>query len=261
MSKQQSAGRHPSAGGEAVDRAEVDKFEAMAAEVWTPNGPMRPLHRLNPLRIGYIRDQAEAQLGTGGAAALRPFAGVRLADIGCGAGLLTEPMARLGATVTGIDPSARSIGAAKAHAAASDLEIDYRSIGVETLADAGADAGKVFDIVLAMEVIEHTSDPDLFICQLADITRPGGLLVMSTLNRTVKSYLLGIVAAEYLLGWLPRGTHRWQQFIEPSMLARLLRRRGFRVVDTTGVVYRPAEGDFVRSRDRDVNYMISAVRD
>jgi 2-polyprenyl-6-hydroxyphenyl methylase/3-demethylubiquinone-9 3-methyltransferase len=265
MSKQQSAGHHSAAGGEAVDAREVDKFEAMAAEVWDPDGPMRPLHRLNPLRIGYIRDQAAAHLGTGDAAALRPFSGVRLVDIGCGAGLLSEPMARLGAVVTGIDPSTRSIGAAKAHAAASDLEIDYRSVGVETLAeggaDTGADAGEVFDIVLAMEVIEHTSDPDLFICQLADITRPGGLLVMSTLNRTVKSYLLGIVAAEYLLGWLPKGTHQWQRFIEPSMLARLLRRRGFRVVDTTGVVYRPALGDFVRSRDRDVNYMISAVRD
>jgi 2-polyprenyl-6-hydroxyphenyl methylase / 3-demethylubiquinone-9 3-methyltransferase len=266
MSKQQSA-RRPSAAptatkpapasGEAVDANEVGKFEAIAENVWDPAGPMRPLHRLNPLRIGYIRDQAHTVLGTGAAAALRPLEGVGLADIGCGAGLLAEPMARLGATVTGIDPSARSIGAARAHAAASDLRIDYRTIGVETLADEGA----VFDIVLAMEVIEHSSDPDLFICQLADITRPGGLLVMSTLNRTVKSYLLGIVAAEYLLGWLPHGTHAWQRFIEPSMLARLLRRRGFRVVDTTGVVYRPAHGDFVRSRDRDVNYMLSAVRD
>lgn len=262
MSKQQSARRSTTAigaraAGEAVDGREVGKFEAIASEVWDPAGPMRPLHRLNPLRIGYIRDQAHDVLGTGAAAALRPLQGVGLADIGCGAGLLAEPMARLGATVTGIDPSARSIGAARAHAEAGDLEIDYRAIGVESLAEAGA----VFDIVLAMEVIEHTSDPDLFICQLADITRPGGLLVMSTLNRTVKSYLLGIVAAEYLLGWLPRGTHTWQRFIEPSMLARLLRRRGFRVIDTTGVVYRPAHGDFAKSRDRDVNYMLSAVRD
>jgi len=254
MSKQQSAER---ARGEAVDRREVGKFEAIASQVWDPAGPMRPLHRLNPLRIRYIREQAHRQLGTGDAMSLRPLAGVTLADIGCGAGLLAEPMARLGAAVTGIDPSARSIGAARAHAAAGDLEIDYRSVGVETLAD----TGEVFDIVLAMEVIEHSSDPDLFICQLADITRPGGLLVMSTLNRTVKSYLLGIVAAEYLLGWVPRGTHDWQRFIEPSMLARLLRRRGFRVVDTTGVIYHPSEGVFTRSRDRDVNYMMSAVRD
>ena len=257
MSKQQSERRLPSVDGEAVDPAEVGKFEAIAAEVWDPAGPMRPLHHLNPLRIGYIREQAQRIIGTGDATSLRPFQGVRLADIGCGAGLLAEPMARLGARVTGIDPSARSIGAASAHAAAGDLEIDYRVIGVEALADEGA----VFDIVLAMEVIEHSSDPDLFICQLADITRPGGLLVMSTLNRTVKSYLLGIVAAEYLLGWLPRGTHAWQRFIEPSMLARLLRRRGFRVVDTTGVVYHPAQGNFVKSRDRDVNYMLAAVRD
>ena len=254
MSKQQSG---QPATGEAVDGREVGKFEAIAAEVWDPAGPMRPLHRLNPLRIGYIREQAQSLLGTGAAASLRPFEGVTLADIGCGAGLLAEPMARLGASVTGVDPSVRSIRAARAHAAASDLEIDYRAVGVETLAD----AGEVFDIVLAMEVIEHTGDPDLFICQLADITRPGGLLVMSTLNRTVKSYLLGVVAAEYLLGWLPRGTHDWRRFVEPSLLARLLRRRGFRVVDTTGVVYRPATGDFARSRDRDVNYMISAVRD
>ncbi len=265
MSKQQSAAAATTAqprvtaagGGEALDPAEVGKFEAIADEVWDPAGPMRPLHRLNPVRIGYIRDQAHAVLGTPEGRALRTLAGVRLADIGCGAGLLAEPMARLGARVTGIDPSPRSIGAARAHAAQADLAIDYRAATVETLAD----AGEAFDLVLAMEVIEHTADPDLFICQLADITRPGGLLVMSTLSRTLKAFFLGVVAAERLLGWLPAGTHDWRRFLPPSMLARLLRRRGFRVVDTTGVVYRPAQGDFAISRDRDVNYMLSAVRD
>jgi 2-polyprenyl-6-hydroxyphenyl methylase/3-demethylubiquinone-9 3-methyltransferase len=259
MSKQQSGAVRvaPDAAVDAaVDAREVGKFEAMAEQVWDPAGPMRPLHLLNPLRIGYIREQAHSRLRTPDAAALRPLAGVRLADIGCGAGLLAEPMARLGARVTAIDPSPRSIGAARAHAAAGELAIDYRAAPVESLAE----AGEVFDLVLAMEVVEHTPDPDLFICQLADITRPGGLLVMSTLNRTVRSYLLGIVAAERLLGWLPPGTHDWRRFMPPATLARLLRRRGFRVVDTTGVVYRPAHGDFVESRDRSVNYMLSAVR-
>jgi 2-polyprenyl-6-hydroxyphenyl methylase/3-demethylubiquinone-9 3-methyltransferase len=256
MSKQQS-GAARGAPDAAVDAGEVGKFEAIAERVWDAAGPMRPLHLLNPLRIGYVRDQAHALLGTPDGAALRPLAGVHLADIGCGAGLLAEPMARLGARVTAIDPSPRSIGAARAHAEASELEIDYRAGLVEGLAE----AGEVFDLVLAMEVIEHTADPDLFICQLADITRPGGLLVMSTLNRTVRSYLLGIVAAERLLGWLPPGTHDWRRFMPPATLARLLRRRGFRVVDTTGVVYRPTHGDFVRSRDRSVNYLLSAVRD
>lgn len=266
MSKQQSVAGSPLAGrgrdagpvaGAALDAAEIDKFEAIADEVWDPAGPMRPLHRLNPVRIGYIRDQAHAALGTPDGRALRPLAGLRLADIGCGAGLLAEPMARLGATVTGIDPSPRSIGAAMAHAAAGGLQIDYRAVTVESVAE----AGELFDLVLAMEVIEHSADPDLFVCQLADITRPGGLLVMSTLSRTLKAFLLGVVAAERVLRWLPAGTHDWRRFLPPSHLARLLRRRGFRVVDTTGVVYRPSHGDFVTSPDRDVNYMLAALRD
>lgn len=260
MSKQQSARRRvPDARGvaaQAVDRSEVAKFEALAAAVWDPLGPMRPLHVLNPLRIGYIRAQAAAALGTPDARSLRPLAGLRLADIGCGAGLLAEPMARLGAVVTGIDPSPRSIETARAHAARGELAIDYQSCTVEALAA----AGERFDIVLAMEVVEHTPDPDLFIAELADITRPGALLVMSTLNRTLRAYLLGVLAAERVLHWLPAGTHDWRRFLAPSMLARLLRRRGFRVLDTTGVAYRPGHGDFVSSADRGVNYLLSAVR-
>ena len=257
MSKQVSTGFTAAAAGAPVDRGEVGKFEAMAEQVWDPNGPMRPLHLLNPLRIGYIREQAHSVIGSGDRSSLRPLEGVRLADIGCGAGLLSEPMTRLGAHVTGIDPSPRSIGAARAHALAGDLAIDYRATTVEMLAA----ASETFDVVLAMEVIEHTADPDLFIAELADITRPGGLLVMSTLNRTAKSFLLGILAAEYALGWLPRGTHDWRRFVPPATLARLLRRRGFRVLDTTGVVYRPVEREFVTSRDCSVNYLLSAVRD
>jgi 2-polyprenyl-6-hydroxyphenyl methylase/3-demethylubiquinone-9 3-methyltransferase len=246
-------------GASALDRDEVAKFEALAEEFWDPSGPMRPLHKLNPLRIAYIRDHATRLLAPAGAGAggLRPLAGLRLADIGCGAGLLSEPMARLGAEVTGVDPSPRSIEIASAHAAAAGLAIDYRATNVEALAE----AGELFDVVLAMEVIEHTTDPDLFICELADITRPGGLVVLSTLNRTARSWLLGIVAAEYILGWLPRGTHQWQRFVPPATLARLLRRRGLRVIDTQGVVYRPHRDDFVTSRDLSVNYMISAVKD
>lgn len=257
MSKQVSTGFTAEATGALVDSGEVGKFEAMAEQVWDPKGPMRPLHLLNPLRIGYIREQAHSVIGSGGSRSLRPLEGVRLADVGCGAGLLSEPMTRLGADVTGIDLSPRSIGAAQAHARAGDLAIDYRATAVETLAA----AGETFDVVLAMEVIEHTSDPDLFIAELADIARPGGLLVMSTLNRTAKSFVLGILAAEYALGWLPRGTHDWRRFVPPATLARLLRRRGFRVLDTTGVAYRPAEREFVTSRDCSVNYLLSAVRD
>jgi len=260
MSKQQSVKRRPAAAGAAgapaVDRSEVLKFEALAEEVWDPAGPMRPLHLLNPVRIGYVRTQAAATLGTPDARSLRPLRGLRLADIGCGAGLLAEPMARLGAAVTGIDPSPRSIEMARAHAASGALAIDYRSCTVEALAA----AGEAFDIVLAMEVIEHTPDPDLFIAELADITRPGGLLVLSTLNRTLRAYLLGVLAAERVLRWLPAGTHDWRRFLAPSMLARLLRRRGFRVLDSTGVAFRPSHGDFVSSSDRGVNYMLSAVR-
>lgn len=260
MSKQQSAriGDAETAAPPAglVDRDEVAKFEALAEQVWDPKGPMRPLHLLSPVRIGYIREQARAVLDTGDAASLRPFGGLRLADIGCGAGLLSEPMARLGATVTGIDPSPRSIEIASTHAGLGDLLIDYRTTTVEALAE----AGELFDIVLAMEVIEHTPDPDLFIAELADIVRPGGLLVMSTLNRTARAYFLGILAAERVLGWLPEGTHDWRRFLAPSALARLLRRRGFRVLDATGVVFRPAHGDFVAAADRSMNYMLSAVR-
>lgn len=261
MSKQQSTtgARIPAPipAGNALDRDEVGKFEALAAEFWNPNGPMRPLHLLNPPRIAYLRETAAAAaLGTADPRALRPFAGLRLVDVGCGAGLLSEPMARLGAAVTGIDPSPKVIEAARAHAEAAGLAIDYRAATVEDLAL----ADERFDITLAMEVVEHTPDPDLFIAGLADITRPGGLLVMSTLNRTARAWLGAILGAEYLLGWLPRGTHDWRRFVPPAMLARLLRRRGFRVLGTRGISYRPAEGDFVLSHDRGINYLISALR-
>ena len=252
-----SATNPPPSSVTALDPKEVAKFEALAEEFWDPAGPMRPLHKLNPLRIAYIRDHATRLLAPAGAGGLRPLEGLRLADIGCGAGLLSEPMARLGALVTGIDPSPRSIEIARAHGVLAGLAIDYRTTDVEALGE----AGERFDVVLAMEVIEHTTDPDLFVCELADITRPGGLVVLSTLNRTARSWLLGIVAAEYVLGWLPRGTHQWRRFIPPATLARLLRRRGLRVIDTQGVVYRPHRDDFVTSRDLAVNYMIAAVKD
>lgn len=260
MSKQQSGAAvaaPPPPDGPGLDRGEVAKFEALAAEFWDPNGPMRPLHQLNPLRIAYVRDHALRLLRPAGAGPMRPLAGLRVADVGCGAGLLSEPMTRLGAAVTGLDPSPRSIEIAAAHARAAGLAIDYRTTPLDELAE----AGQRFDAVLAMEVIEHTPDPDLFVCQLADLTRPGGLVVLSTLNKTLRSYLLGIVAAERLLGWLPPGTHQWRRFVPPALLARLLRRRGLRVIDTTGVVYRPHRDDFVTSRDLGVNYMISATKD
>ena len=261
MSKQltghASATNPPPSGTGALDPKEVSRFEALAEEFWDPEGPMRPLHRLNPLRIAYIRDHAAKLPAASAAGGLRPLSGLRLADIGCGPGLLSEPMARLGAEVTAIDPSPRSIEIARSRSSLTGLDIDYRTTGVEALGE----AGELFDVVLAMEVIEHTTDPDLFVYALADITRPGGLVVLSTLNRTARSWLLGIVAAEYVLGWLPRGTHQWRRFIPPATLARLLRRRGLRVVDTRGVVYRPHRDDFVISRNLAVNYMIAAVRD
>ncbi len=252
-----SATLQPPSHTDALDPEEVARFEALAEEFWDPEGPMRPLHRLNPLRIAYIRDHAAKLRPPSETGGLRPLAGLRLADIGCGPGLLSEPMARLGAEVTAIDPSPRSIEIARSRSGLTGLEIDYRATGVEALAE----AGELFDVVLAMEVIEHTTDPDPFVCALADIVRPGGLVVLSTLNRTARSWLLGIVAAEYVLGWLPRGTHQWRRFIPPATLARLLRRRGLRVVDTKGVVYRPHRDDFVISRNLAVNYMIAAIRD
>ena len=238
------------AGGASVDPAEIAKFRAMADAWWDPAGKFRPLHRLNPVRIAYVRDQALRRFGRDPKAA-RPLAGLCLLDIGCGGGLLAEPMARLGATVVGIDAAERNIEIAREHARASRLAIDYRTATAEALAA----AGERFDLVLNMEVIEHVAEPATFLATSLRLLAPGGLMVLATLNRTAKSFALAIVGAEYVLGWLPRGTHDWRRFLRPSELARMLRPEGAAIVDLVGVAYSPIADEWRLGRDLDVNYM------
>lgn len=246
----------PPAGSEtgSIDPAEIAKFQALAAGWWDPAGQMRPLHRLNPVRLGYIRDRAAAHFRRDPLRD-RPLAGLRLLDIGCGGGLLSEPMARLGADVVGIDAAERSVAVAKAHAETSGLAIDYRVATAEALAA----AGERFDMLLNMEVIEHVADPDAFLGTTLELMAPGGMMVLATLNRTAKAFALAIVGAEYLLGWLPRGTHDWQRFLRPSEIAAMLRRRGAGFEDLVGVSYNPMADAWRLSRDLDVNYMATVT--
>jgi 2-polyprenyl-6-hydroxyphenyl methylase/3-demethylubiquinone-9 3-methyltransferase len=240
----------------AVDAAEIERFRALADRWWDAGGPLRPLHRLNPCRIAWIRDRACAWHGRD-PAARRPLQGLETLDVGCGGGLLAEPLARLGAVVTAIDPVPEAIEAAAWHAHETGAHVEYRAATVEDLLL----EGEQFALVLALEVIEHTPDPEAFVAALAAVTAPGGMLVMSTLSRTLSAWLLGIVAAERLLGWLPAGTHDWRRFVRPSELARLLRAQGLRPLALTGVAYDPARESFRPTRDPSVNYMLAAVRD
>ena len=229
----------------------------MAAQWWDPEGDFKPLHRLNPLRLAYIRGQAcrHFNRGTG---SLQPLEGLRLLDIGCGGGLLCEPMTRLGARVSGIDAAERNIAVAGLHAGQSGLKIDYRHSTAEELAA----AGEQFDLVLNMEVVEHVADVPSFIGASAALLRPGGLMILSTLNRTAKSYLMAIVGAEYVLRWLPRGTHDWRKFLRPSELAAALRGAGLDVTELTGAAYNPLSDSWhLAAGDLDVNYMVTAVKD
>lgn len=240
-----------------VDDAEIRRFSAMAAEWWNPAGKFRPLHKFNPVRLGYIKQEVSARFGRD-AQAPDAFAGLSLLDIGCGGGLLSEPMARLGATVVGADASETNIEVARLHAAEAGLAIDYRATTAEDLAASGA----TFDVVLAMEIVEHVADVGLFVSTVAGMVRPGGLLIMATLNRTLKSYALAIVGAEYVLRWLPRGTHDWRKFLTPAELSRHIEASGLTVIDRVGVVYDPLRDRWSRNaRDLDVNYMILAGRD
>lgn len=241
------------AGAASVDAAEIARFAALAERWWDPDGPFRPLHALNPVRIAWVRDALAADGGRD-AAALRPLAGLRLLDAGCGGGLLAEPMCRLGASVVAIDAAARTVEAARHHADASALAIDYRCATVEEIA-AG---GERFDAVLALEVVEHVADLDAFTAACAALLAPGGTLFVATLNRTLAAYALAIVAAERILGWLPAGTHDWSRFVRPAEMVRLLRRHGLAVADMRGVSYNPLARRWSLSRNLSVNYMVRA---
>lgn len=237
-----------------IDPADVERFDRLGDAWWDEAGPMGKLHEINPVRLGYLRDLVARQTMAAGEEA--PFGGLRVLDIGCGGGILSEPLARLGASVTGIDPAPGNIAAASAHAQAAGLAIDYRATTAEALAAEGAR----FDIVLAMEVVEHVADRDGFVATVASLVRPGGLLVLSTLNRTAKSFALAIVGAEYVLRWLPRGTHRWSQFVTPAELTTALRRAGLKSLGARGMVYDLLRRDWRLSRDTDVNYFLAARR-
>jgi 2-polyprenyl-6-hydroxyphenyl methylase/3-demethylubiquinone-9 3-methyltransferase len=236
-----------------VDAAEVARFSALAATWWDTRGKMAALHKLNPVRLAYIRDAACQQFGRD-PKRVGCLAGLRILDIGCGGGILSEPLARLGASVLGADPSTTNIEVAKLHAAQSGLAIDYRA----TTAEALSEASERFDVVLAMEVVEHVADVDLFVRKCADMVKPGGLMVAATLNRTIKSFALAIVGAEYILRWLPIGTHQWDKFITPAELETTLEEAELRVIGETGVVYVPFADRWRLSDDSDVNYMMVA---
>ena len=239
----------------ALDPAEVEKFSQLAAEWWNPAGKFAVLHKFNPVRLGYIREQVTARLRRDPFEP-RPLSGLSLLDVGCGGGLLCEPMARLGAAVTGIDPSERNIATASVHAEEMGLSIDYR---VATAEDTRA-AGATFDVVLAMEVIEHVPSPVNFVSTCAELLKPGGLLFIATLNRTLKSFGLAIIGAEYVLGWLPKGTHQWEKFITPEELEIWLLASNLEIRDRTGVAYNPLTGEWRQARDMGVNYMFVAQK-
>ncbi len=237
-----------------IDPGEVAKFEAMAAEWWDPNGKFRPLHLMNPCRLDYITRQIAAEYGRD-LMQPKPLAGLRILDIGCGGGLLSEPMARLGAEVVGADAAPRNIPVAQLHAAQSGLVIDYRFTTAEDLAA----AGEQFDVVLNMEVVEHVSDPLLYLTACQTLLKPGGIMLCSTLNRNPKSFLVAIIGAEWVLRWLPKGTHDWAKFITPDELYRLISRAGLTPLDRKGMVFNPVSWRWsLSSGDLSVNYVTTS---
>jgi 2-polyprenyl-6-hydroxyphenyl methylase/3-demethylubiquinone-9 3-methyltransferase len=237
-----------------VDAQEVARFNALAESWWDPHGKFRPLHKFNPTRLAYIRDRVAAHFGRD-AEGPRPLSGLKVLDIGCGGGLLAEPLARLGATVTAIDAAEDNVRVARRHAQAGGLAIDYRHARAEDLAA----AGERFDVVLAMEVVEHVADLDAFLDAACALLAPRGTLVIATLNRTARAFALAVVGAEYVLRWLPRGTHQWKKFVRPSELAQRLRRNGLTVAEVTGVSYNPLGDSWHLSGDLGVNYMVFAT--
>ena len=239
-----------------VDDAEIAKLEAMATEWWDPNGKFKPLHMLNPTRLDYITRQIAAEFGRDLTTPL-PFAGLRLLDIGCGGGLLAEPMARLGADVVGADAAPRNIPVAQIHAQKSGLTIDYR----HTTAEALAAAGEQFDVVLNMEVVEHVADPLAYLTACQQLLKPGGLMICSTINRNPKSFLMAIIGAEYVMRWLPKGTHEWAKFITPDELYDLIRKAGLDPVDRKGFVFNKLTWSWsISGRDLSVNYVTASLK-
>jgi 2-polyprenyl-6-hydroxyphenyl methylase/3-demethylubiquinone-9 3-methyltransferase len=247
----------PASARSSIDPAEVERFSRIAAEWWDPKGKFAPLHKFNPVRLAFIRDQALYRFGRDGAQR-RPFEGLRLLDIGCGGGLLSEPMCRLGFQVTAVDASERNIGTASTHAAEQGLQIDYRCSTAEGLLEAGEPP---FDVILNMEVIEHVADPGEYLRSCARLLKPGGLMIVATLNRTVKALALAVVGAEYVLRWLPAGTHDWRKFLKPEELRGFLDGEPVVVDGPFGVSYSPISGRWSQSTDTDVNYMMTVVRE
>jgi 2-polyprenyl-6-hydroxyphenyl methylase/3-demethylubiquinone-9 3-methyltransferase len=248
--------RGPTGKTDTLDAEEVDRFGRLASEWWDQGGKFRALHRIGPARLAFLRDEMvrHFSLPPGG---LRPLKGLRVLDVGCGGGLISEPLARMGAQVTGLDPSPETIEVARRHAAGQDLDIDYRAGRVEELTPAESEA---FDAVVCLEVVEHVPDPAAFIAACAGLLRPGGLMLLSTLNRTLKAYLLAIVGAEYILRWLPVGTHQWDRFVTPEELARHLRAAGLGAPVIKGLVYNPIADSWSVGADTDVNYLAAAAK-
>jgi 2-polyprenyl-6-hydroxyphenyl methylase/3-demethylubiquinone-9 3-methyltransferase len=238
-----------------VDPEEVARFAGFAEDWWGTHGRMRALHKFNPVRLAFIRDTACTAFKRD-PKALDCLKDLRLLDVGCGGGILAEPLARLGASVVGIDPADENVAAAKLHAEKSGLVIDYRVATAETLAD----AGERFDLAVASEVVEHVTDVGLFIRRCAEMVKPGGLMIVTTINRTLRSFALVIVGAEYILRWLPIGTHRWDKFVAPDELEAAMEAGGLSVIDAKGAVYDPFADEWRRADDLAVNYMVAAER-
>ncbi|MCY0148654.1 bifunctional 2-polyprenyl-6-hydroxyphenol methylase/3-demethylubiquinol 3-O-methyltransferase UbiG [Hoeflea sp. G2-23] len=238
-----------------IDQSEIERFSAMAAEWWSPTGKFRPLHKFNPVRLSYIRDQIAAHYGRDPKTD-QPLAGLRVLDIGCGGGLLSEPMARMGAEVLGADASRTNVEVAAIHAAQTGVDVTYEAVTSEELAA----RGERFDVVLNMEVVEHVADVDLFLSSCAEMVKPGGLMFIATINRTMKAMALAIVGAEYVLRWLPRGTHQYEKLVRPEEIEAPLLASGMSIIDRTGVFYSPLQDQWKLSRDMDVNYMMLAKR-
>lgn len=242
------------AAGNTVNRDEVEFFAKLADTWWDPKGPFKPLHKLNPTRLRYIRQTVEAHFGIE-PGKVKPFEGLRFLDIGCGGGLVSEPMARLGADMIGVDASANNIGTAKTHAEQTGITVDYRN----TTSEALAEAGELFDVIINMEVVEHVADVDLYLASCRKLLKPGGIMLTSTLNRNAKSFLFAIVGAEYVLKWLPKGAHDWRKFITPDELGNHLEKAGCTETSRTGFVFSPIGGWVLSSSDLSVNYVIAST--